>query len=119
MLELLTAIVPLLTGAVQALVIVLLLVILIVRSRSTHVVVSFLWRKVIGDAPKASPRVHGWAEQREAWAYFRAQSGIATRTLRQTERLILWAARQDEEVGDVRRCGDYFDLERLRLNAFV
>jgi hypothetical protein len=115
MLEFLTAIVPLLGSTVQALVVVLVLLALIVRSGSPHVMLSFFWRKVMGEAPRASPHVQAWAEQREAWAYFRAQSGIATRTLRQSERLILWAQRNDEEIGDVKLCGDYFDLERLRL----
>lgn len=46
---------------------------------------------------------------------FRAVTGVRCRTLEDTRRLIAWTIENNEEIGDVARCGLYFDLGKPGL----
>lgn len=85
------------------------------RTRSTHVVITRIWRLVYGKTALADREIGIFIENRSRLVTFRFFSGIPVRTLPQAKRLIHWSAVHDEEIADIRACGDLFDLEACRL----
>lgn len=87
------------------------------RTRSTHVVITRIWRLIYGKTVLDDQEISKFIENRNRLVTFRFFSGIPVRTLAQGKRLIQWSAVNDEEIGDIRACGDLFDLEACRLRV--
>lgn len=85
------------------------------RTRSTHVVITRIWRLIFGKAAIADREIGKFIENRNRLVTFRFFSGMPVRTLSQAKRLLRWSAVHDEEIADIRACGDLFDLEACRL----
>ncbi len=79
------------------------------RAGSGHVFWGRVWTLIHGRSPLGDPVIDGWIKQRSALMQFRVQAGVRARTHGEAVRLIAWANAHDEEMGDIRRCGDYFD----------
>ncbi|KJV34823.1 DUF6216 family protein [Luteibacter yeojuensis] len=90
---------------------------LCVRAGSTHVLLSRAWRLVQGKSSRTDPVIARWLNGRDALIQFRVMSGAPVRTLANAHRLIAWAEAQNEDVADIARCGQNFDVETLRLKA--
>jgi len=85
------------------------------RTRSTHVVITRIWRLIFGKTAMADREIGKFIENRNRLVTFRFFSGMPVRTLAQAKRLLHWSAAHDEEIADIRACGDLFDLEACRL----
>lgn len=93
--------------------IVSLLAWLCLRSRSSHLVLSRLWRMAQGKPQRTDPIVARWLDQRDALVQFRVMAGAPVRTLDNAHRLIAWAEAHNEDVADIARCDRNFDLEAI------
>lgn len=87
------------------------------RTRSTHVLISRIWRLIYGKTAMADREIGKFIENRNRLVTFRFFSGLPVRTLPQAKRLIQWSTVNNEEIADIRACGDLFDLEACRLNV--
>lgn len=85
------------------------------RTRSTHVLMTRIWRLVFGKSATADQEVAKFIETRNRLVTFRFFAGVPVRTLAQAKRLIRWSTIHDEEIADIRACGDLFDREACRL----
>ncbi len=115
MFDLLSASSDTLWKVVNAAWIVSLLAWLCFRSRSSHLVLSRLWRLVQGKPQRTDPIVARWLDQRDALVQFRVMAGAPVRTLKNAHRLIEWAEAHNEDVADIARCDVNFDLEAIAL----
>lgn len=89
------------------------------RAGSTHVFLARAWTLINGKEQSHDPTVRRWLGERGSLMQFRVMTGVRCRTLREARRLIGWARRHDEEVGDIARCRSYFDLSRPGLKPFT
>ena len=81
------------------------------RTRSSHIVLTRIWRIAFGPAMQTDDEIAQFIEERNRLVTFRFHSGLPVRTLTQAKRLIQWSRDNDEEVGTIRACGELFDLE--------
>ncbi|WP_285404883.1 DUF6216 family protein [Luteibacter sp. ME-Dv--P-043b] len=86
-----------------------LLVLFYRRAGSGHVFWGRVWTLIHGRRLLRDPVIDRWIMQRSALMQFRVQAGVRARTHGEAIRLIEWANTHDEEMGDIRRCGNYFD----------
>lgn len=100
------------------LVIALLLAWVCWRTRSTHVVMSRIWRFVFGKTTQQDRELGKFIETRNRLVMFRFFSGMPkVRTLAQAKRIIHWSNLHDEELAEIKACGDLFDFENCRLKV--
>lgn len=85
------------------------------RTRSTHSLMTKLWRLFHGSVECKDQKIGKFLDQQSALMEFRFKTGIPVRTKRHAEDLIIWAERNDEDMGNIAACGGYFDLERVTL----
>lgn len=85
------------------------------RTRSSHVLMTRLWRLFNGKAECSEPIVNEFLNRQSAVLQFRFMTGLPARTIQQVESLCGWAKENNEDVGDVVACGRYFDLEKPGL----
>lgn len=85
------------------------------RTRSTHVLITRIWRLIFGKTAMADREIGRFIENRNRLVTFRFFSGMPVRTLAQAKRILHWSTVHDEEIADIRACGDLFDLEACRL----
>lgn len=85
------------------------------RTRSTYSVMVRLWQLFHGKKECKEGPVRDFLDQQSALMQFRFTTGVPARTLKQTQALIEWAEKNNEDMGDVAACGGYFDLERIQL----
>jgi hypothetical protein len=87
------------------------------RSGSMHLVRLRAWRLVHGKAELADAEISALADSTTCLVSFRFLTGLRkVRTLKRAHRLIEWMSLHDEDFDSVRRCGDLFDLEALRVH---
>lgn len=87
------------------------------RVRSLHMLLELVWRVLFGRRHAESSRMRAFYQQRAALMHFRWVSNIPVRTLREARSLVAWCQTNDEEVADVRACGDYFDRSKPGLRV--
>lgn len=85
------------------------------RTRSSHVVITRIWRLIFGKTAMADREIGKFIENRNRLVTFRFFSGMPVRTLAQAKRILRWSTVHDEEIADIKACGDLFDLEACRL----
>lgn len=85
------------------------------RTRSSHVLMTRIWRLVFGKSVMADRDIAKFIESRNRLVTFRFFSGIPVRTLTHAKRLIHWSTVNDEEIADIRACGELFNREACRL----
>ena len=91
------------------------LVWVLIKTGSLHVLFARLWRLANGKATKKASVVSGFFEERTELMWFRFITAVRARTLLQAESLIAWTKENDEDIGDVKGCGKYFNIESLGL----
>lgn len=85
------------------------------RTRSSHVLMTRLWRLFNGRAEGSEAVVNDFLNCQSAVLQFRFMTGLPARTIQQVESLCEWMKKNNEDVGDVVACGRYFDLEKPGL----
>jgi hypothetical protein len=58
-------------------------------------------------------------EKQAALLQFRFNTGLNVRSLRGMKRVIKWGRKNDEDIGDIKRCGSFFDLDKPGLAESV
>lgn len=86
------------------------------RSGSWHVLLARMWWALHGSKNPEGRVLRAFYWKRTALMRFRWMTGISVRTLNQGKSLVAWCAKNDEEIGDVRACGMYFDNDLPGLN---
>lgn len=85
------------------------------RTRSSHLILSRVWRLVCGRPGAEDPDIACLLRERSQLTMIRFFTGLPVRTLRQGKALTKWARRNDEDLADVKACGNLFDLEACEL----
>lgn len=85
------------------------------RTGSTHLLLSRVWLLVFGRLDVSDQTIEDFLAKRDAFMKFRLVTGLKPRTLEQAKALITWCDENKEDVGDVKACGHYFDIEQLQL----
>lgn len=85
------------------------------RTRSTHLVMTQVWRLFFGKVAVADHEISQFIESRTKLSTFRFFSGLPVRTLIQAKHLIRWSVQHNEEISDIKACGELFDLETGNL----
>lgn len=85
------------------------------RTRSTHMLMSRLWVLFNGKSDCKDDQVKKLLDSQSALMQFRFLTGIHVRTLQHISRLNLWANTNNEDIGDIAACGQYFDLDEPKL----
>lgn len=85
------------------------------RTGSIHLLLSRVWLLVFGKLNVSDETVERFLANRDAFMKFRLVTGLKPRTLEQAKALIAWCEEHKEDVGDVKACGSYFDVEKLQL----
>lgn len=89
------------------------------RSGSAHLLLVRVWSLVHGRARSPDAQIDHWLGKRSALMQFRFLTGLRCRTRTEAARLIAWAQRHDEEMGDVARCRWFFDLSKPGVKSPV
>lgn len=100
---------------VCALLLALLLGWLCWRTRSSHILLSGLWRLLMRRSRSSDREISKWIESRERLMDFRYFFSLRARTLAQARRIGRWAEANDEDLQAVADCGSHFDLETCAL----
>lgn len=85
------------------------------RTGSTHLLLSRVWLLIFGKLDVSDQAIESFLAKRDAFMKFRLVTGLKPRTLEQAKALIAWCDEHKEDVGDVKACGHFFDVERLQL----
>lgn len=85
------------------------------RTKSTHTLMSRLWRISHGKSECTDTEIKGILDNRSALMQFRFTTGIPIRLQSQIQPLIQWANKNREDIDDISRCGIFFDLEKPGL----
>lgn len=85
------------------------------RTGSTHLLLSRVWLLLFGKLDVSDQAIEGFLAKRDAFMKFRLVTGLKPRTLQQAKALIAWCDERMEDVGDVKACGHFFDVEKLQL----
>jgi hypothetical protein len=99
-----------LTLALQILAFVSVVIWLRLRSGSPHVLRTRLWALAQGRSQPGDQPIQAFLSQRSSLMQFRVVTGVRSPTIQHTHRLMTWLHDHEEEVGDVARCGGYFDV---------
>lgn len=89
------------------------------RSGSSHMLLARLWTLAHGRPQPGDRRIRKYLASRSTLMQFRAVTGVRCRTLADAHRLMAWTDENNEEIGDVARCGSYFDLRKPGLKPFL
>lgn len=89
------------------------------RSRSPHMLLARTWTLAHGKPQPGDRLIRKYLASRSTLMQFRAVTGVRCRTLEDTHRLIAWTTDNNEEIGDVGRCGSYFDLRKPGLKSVL
>ncbi|QJD90243.1 hypothetical protein HH213_09130 [Duganella dendranthematis] len=90
------------------------------RTRSGHTIFTRIWAFFASSRSTTSLKsIKQFHEKRAALLHFRFTTGLSVRTHHQMDRVVCWTEEKDEDVGDIARCGGFFDLERLELREGV
>lgn len=85
------------------------------RTKSTHSIMSKIWRIFNGKNLSSDSEINKILDTRTALMQFRFTTGIPIRLRTQIEPLILWGKKNEEDLDDIARCGHFFDLEKPEL----
>lgn len=85
------------------------------RTKSTHTLMSRLWRFSHGKAECTDIEIKKILDNRSALMQFRFTTGIPIRLHSQIQPLIQWANKNHEDIEDIAKCGIFFDLEKPDL----
>ncbi|MGX9785662.1 DUF6216 family protein [Janthinobacterium lividum] len=85
------------------------------RTKSTHPIMSRLWRIFNGKNSSSDSEINEILDTRTALMQFRFTTGIPIRLRTQIKSLILWGKQNEEDLDDIARCGHFFDLEKPEL----
>lgn len=82
------------------------------KSRSAHAARARVWTAIFGRPKGDDPIIRKWLDERTSLMQLRAVTGVHFRTNAVAHRLREWSLQNDEEIGDILRCKNYFDLEK-------
>ncbi|MYM69702.1 hypothetical protein GTP45_23070 [Pseudoduganella sp. FT55W] len=86
------------------------------RTRSGHTILSRIWAFFSLNRGRSTLKFfEQFQEKQAALLQFRFNTGLNVRTLRHMKRVIKWGKKNDEDIGDIKRCGGFFDLEKPGL----
>lgn len=103
------ALIPLLLiGAVAA--------VIWLKTGSTHVFMSRLWRIVCGKAVCPDPSIRKILDAETAVCQYQVHTNIKARTVAHAQRIDLWSRRHDVPLQWIGAAKEYFDLDLLALN---
>lgn len=88
------------------------------RSRSTHMLLRWLWNRVAGKQNASDVDFNDFMNKQDNLMQFRFISGKA-RTVAQMHSLIIWSGLHNESVQDMKACGPYFDREKPGLVPII
>ena len=83
------------------------------RSGSTHTIWSRIWKLANGKSHKSKSALQVALDERDLLMEFRVRTGVKARTTKLAVAIQTWCDEHDEEIGDVGKCGSYFDLEKV------
>ncbi|KMN36669.1 hypothetical protein VI26_06265 [Chromobacterium sp. LK1] len=89
---------------------VLAILFVVLRTQSYHIPLTLLWRIVGGKKEINDKLLADFLDERNAIMKFRTLTGLKIRTKQEMLALIQWAAKHNEDIDDVKRCGHYFKL---------
>jgi hypothetical protein len=82
------------------------------RTRSGHTVFSRIWTLFASRRSNTSLKtIKQFHEKQATLQHFKFTTGLKVRTALRMERVVEWVEANDEDIGDVARCGSFFDLE--------
>src|SRR5262249_48343261 len=96
-------------GVLASLLILAVLVLIWIRTRSLHLPLHRLWQIVFGSQDVADEQIRRALEEERSLMQFRFMFGIQVKTIAACWRLLDWARQQNVELGAVAACGQYFD----------
>ena len=85
------------------------------RTRSPSLLLERAWRILVGTSSSTERAVGKLLQEHQELLEIRFRHVPGLRTHRELLRLIEWLTAHDEEIGDVGRCGEYFDVAQLRV----
>ena len=85
------------------------------RTKSTHPLMSMLWRIADGKNKCSDKEINKFLSIRSSLMQFRFTTGIPIRLHSQISKLLEWSKNNEEDIGDIAGCGGYFDFEKPEL----
>lgn len=85
------------------------------RTRSPSLLLERAWRVLVGPSCSADREAGAILREHQELLEFRFKHVPRLRTHKQLLKLKGWLATNDEDIGDIGRCGDFFDPEKLRV----
>lgn len=85
------------------------------RTRSPSLLLERAWRILVGPSSSPDREAGKLLQEHQELLEIRFRHVPGLRTHRELLRLKDWLATNDEDIGDIGRCGDFFDAAQLRL----
>ncbi len=86
-------------------------VVIWMRTRSTHILMSRLWVLFNGKQTCEVPLIKKFLDTQAGVLQFRFMTGLHVRTEKQIDSLVSWTKKNDEDMGEIAACGGHFNLE--------
>ncbi|HET7332617.1 DUF6216 family protein [Dyella sp.] len=83
------------------------------RMGSPHFLIERLAALLFGKKKESDCEVDKFLQERSALMRFRLHTGVKARTLHIAHEMLNWCKANEEEMGAIRRCGKYFDIENV------
>lgn len=85
------------------------------RTASTHTIMARIWQLFNGKTECGDPVIKQFLDEQFAFMQWRFTTGVPARTRLHAIEVINWTRANNEDVGAVAGCGNYFDLEKVTL----
>lgn len=85
------------------------------RTQSSYSLLDRLWQLLHGNKDCKDKMISDFLDEQFALMQFRFTTGIPARTRKHATAVIDWARKHNEDVGAVAACGQYFDIEKIKL----
>jgi hypothetical protein len=86
------------------------------RMGSPHFLIERISVLFFGKKSSFDSEVDKFVQERSALMQFRLHTGVKARTLGLAHKMLHWCKANGEEMGVIRRCGKYFDIENVELS---
>ncbi|WP_144409367.1 DUF6216 family protein [Pseudoxanthomonas suwonensis] len=85
------------------------------RTGSSHALHMRLWRILTGNREISHPQIRAYIEEQDSLMAFRLSSGMRVKSATHADRAIAFVTARDLSPDLIRRVGDYFDADELRM----
>lgn len=90
---------------------------ILIRTRCCYVLMDCIWRIFAKKDETGGSPISLFLDERRELMRFRFVIGLPVRTTKQMRSVIDWSHLHDEDIGDVARIGDYFDIEKMEIKS--